>query len=238
MNNMKLLTIMIFLVLLIQTTEAAVIQGTIYDNALKKMDTVLLKVNTTPEQTFLSKDGKYSFELEKGDYLLTAYSRTTTILIANENISITKEGDYIIDLFLFPSLEDEEDLFQEIDFTPPEFEESKSFDWKTPAMFAFVFLIGVILFFLPIGKKKPKDENEEESREGNGKRNREDNAQDTDLIIQLLKKEGRLTQKELRRQLPYSEAKVSLMVAELEHKKKIKKIKKGRANIILLEGEQ
>ena len=45
---------------------------------------------------------------------------------------------------------------------------------------------------------------------------------------------GRITQKELREKLSHSEAKVSLIVAELEHLGKIKKFKKGRGNIIVL----
>ena len=45
---------------------------------------------------------------------------------------------------------------------------------------------------------------------------------------------GRITKKELREKLPHSEAKVSLIVAELEHNGKIKKFKKGRGNIIVL----
>jgi uncharacterized membrane protein len=45
---------------------------------------------------------------------------------------------------------------------------------------------------------------------------------------------GRTTQKDLRRAIPYSEAKISLMIAELESQGKLKKIKKGRGNIIIL----
>jgi uncharacterized membrane protein len=45
---------------------------------------------------------------------------------------------------------------------------------------------------------------------------------------------GRLTQKELRKKLGYSEAKISLMVADLEDRGLVKKIKKGRGNIIRL----
>ena len=60
---------------------------------------------------------------------------------------------------------------------------------------------------------------------------------DTELnkITALLKgNKGRMTQKELRKHFPMSEAKISLMIAELESMGKIKKIKKGRGNIIIL----
>ena len=59
---------------------------------------------------------------------------------------------------------------------------------------------------------------------------------DTDLnkILSLLKKnKGRMTQREIRKEFPLSEAKVSLMITELESMDKVKKIKKGRGNVII-----
>jgi uncharacterized membrane protein len=44
---------------------------------------------------------------------------------------------------------------------------------------------------------------------------------------------GRIRQAELRQKLPYSEAKVSLMIADLEDRGLVRKIKKGRGNIIV-----
>ena len=58
---------------------------------------------------------------------------------------------------------------------------------------------------------------------------------DTEIILEILEKEGgRATQKEIRKHIPLSEAKISLMIAELEHQGKVKKVKKGRGNIIIL----
>jgi uncharacterized membrane protein len=51
----------------------------------------------------------------------------------------------------------------------------------------------------------------------------------------ILKKGGRTTQKDLRKEVIYGEAKVSLMIADLEDRGLIKKIKKGRSNIIIAE---
>ncbi|MCK5316407.1 MAG: hypothetical protein KAJ55_00755, partial [Anaerolineales bacterium] len=44
---------------------------------------------------------------------------------------------------------------------------------------------------------------------------------------------GRVTQKELRKKLNCSEAKVSLMIIDLENRGLITKVKKGRANVII-----
>lgn len=54
-------------------------------------------------------------------------------------------------------------------------------------------------------------------------------------IIEILEKVGgRMTQKDLRSRLKFSEAKVSLMITDLEDRKLVQKVKKGRGNIILL----
>jgi uncharacterized membrane protein len=61
--------------------------------------------------------------------------------------------------------------------------------------------------------------------------------QQTDLneVLKIIKEEGgRTTQKDIRKKIPLSEAKVSLMISELEAKGKVEKIKKGRGNIIVL----
>ena len=58
---------------------------------------------------------------------------------------------------------------------------------------------------------------------------------EADKVLHLIKKEGgRMTQKDIRKTLIMSEAKLSLIVTELMHKNKIEKIKKGRKNIIIL----
>ena len=51
----------------------------------------------------------------------------------------------------------------------------------------------------------------------------------------LIKKEGsRMVQKDIVQKTGLSEAKISLMITDLESKGIIRKIKKGRANIIIL----
>jgi uncharacterized membrane protein len=45
---------------------------------------------------------------------------------------------------------------------------------------------------------------------------------------------GQISQKDLRSRLKYSEVKVSLMLADLEKRKRIKKFKRGRENVVVL----
>lgn len=59
----------------------------------------------------------------------------------------------------------------------------------------------------------------------------------TDLqeILDIIRAQGgRMTQKDLRSKLKYSEAKVSLMLFDLENRGMIQKFKRGRGNVILL----
>jgi uncharacterized membrane protein len=58
-------------------------------------------------------------------------------------------------------------------------------------------------------------------------------------IIEILERlGGRVTQKDLRTRLNYSEAKVSLMITDLEDRGLVHKVKKGRGNIILLRSKE
>jgi uncharacterized membrane protein len=54
------------------------------------------------------------------------------------------------------------------------------------------------------------------------------------VLAIIEKNDGRITQLDLRKALPYSEAKVSLIVSDLESRGLVKKIKKGRGNVLIL----
>lgn len=54
-------------------------------------------------------------------------------------------------------------------------------------------------------------------------------------VMQILQRSGnRMTQKDIRAQVSIGEAKVSLIISELENYGLVKKIKKGRGNILIL----
>jgi uncharacterized membrane protein len=57
---------------------------------------------------------------------------------------------------------------------------------------------------------------------------------DLERIISFLDEQGgRATQKEIRKLFPYSEAKVSLMISELESKELVERFKKGRSKVVV-----
>lgn len=267
-NNMKAFNpfIVIFaaliLTLLAGTAFAATLHGSIYDIELNELNGVVVEVDSSPSQRYVSKDGAYSFELNPGEYILTArYSSGYDSLITSEKVSITAEGDFVFDLFLFPGLDTEnsEYLSEENVFDVPAeiVDDVGVVSGLTIAIIVVVFIIILLIIYYAVGNYKKKVEEQEleevERLKGPAKQLMKDQMDyadshkkelkskyadmDHDLhkVIEIIKNEGgRTTQKELRKNIPLSEAKISLMVSELEHKGVVSKVKKGRGNIIIL----
>lgn len=62
---------------------------------------------------------------------------------------------------------------------------------------------------------------------------------DLEEIMDIIRGQGgRITQKDLRSKLKYSEGKVSLMLADLERRDLIEKFKRGRGNVVVLRDER
>ena len=111
----------IVLSLLSNIAAAANVHGNIYDLSLNKVSGAGVAVNTTPEQFLVSKDGIYSFDLPNGFYAIKAELRQDgAVASESRNISISREGNYVIDLILFPSFEEEEDISRGPELSFPE----------------------------------------------------------------------------------------------------------------------
>ena len=119
---------------------------------------------------------------------------------------------------MYPNFSDEDTLYDEFDLEFEELYDTESkFNFFIIALLVFALIIGVVLFVKSKEKVIPK------------------NQSDIEKLLNILKSNnGRMTQKDLRKHFAMSEAKISLMITELESLKKIKKIKKGRGNIIIL----
>lgn len=212
MTKIPLYFIILFLIL--GYVNAATIHGTIYDENLDVLKEAIVKVNSVPEQKMVAKDGSYSFNLVNGNYIISASYADYSI---EENLSIKTEGDYILDLIIFPALEEAKE--------PPEIKEEAKTNYSYLLILVIFVIIAIVLVFYLKKRQKKSIEKLE-------------NIELADDLQQLLKfikdNSGRTTQKEIRKFLNLSEAKVSLMVTELEHKDLVKRIKKGRGNIIIL----
>ncbi|WP_048085772.1 helix-turn-helix transcriptional regulator [Archaeoglobus veneficus] len=248
--------------------EAATIHGVIYNwENLEPLPKAVVIVNTTPEQRLVTKDGTYSFNLSPGNYVIKAfYYRDGKLeLYAEENVTITDDGDYIHDIILFPPLEFSVEE-PEVEFPAVETSDHSSMDMVIAGIAAAAGTAGVVAAIWLLKRSRRRKEIEIETAGGQGEavleevvRLGEADAEMTGIeravdevkgvkteikeelpddlveVIEVLRKEGgRLTQKELRKRLGYSEAKMSLIVADLERRGIIEKVKKGRGNIIFL----
>ena len=224
--------------------DAAVIKGSVYTLYLDSLDKAVVTIDSTPQQTLVSKGGVYSFTVPRGRYTLRAvYEENDILYTAEEQLLITADGEYVADLILVPEIEEGLVLDNETQ------EEFGTFEAQT-SLLGFVITMIMILFFLmyiiltkahfiqeeqetPRKPETPVQPVQQPSVEHAVPLAEGEDA--TEKILAFIRESGgRVTQKELRKTFQLSEAKISLLVAELEAKNLIRKIKKGRGNILVL----
>jgi uncharacterized membrane protein len=247
--------VLVLMVLLSSQAFAATIEGTVFDFSLSQAKNARVVISTEPQQQIIAQDATYSFEVGSGRYTLIAQQIVGGKVIAQteENITVSGEGLFKLDLILFPYFGDEEDVM----------DTSYTLDGAVSSGSGFGEYVGLI--FLVVGlivlayvafkkdeksvvqelreqvvdvtaeKKEDVVEKKEDSKSVEKKIAEEMPADLQKMVDYLKTHEGRVTQKDMRKEFPQSEAKVSLMIADLEQRGLVKKIKKGRGNIIVLE---
>lgn len=113
--NLKVFIIFIAAVALLAVpvlaeSNTATIRGVVYSwDTFEPLENAIVEVNSTPSQSMMAKYGIYSFELEPGNYLITAsyYENSTLVNSAEKSIEVKKGGSYVIDLFLLPVYSEE-----------------------------------------------------------------------------------------------------------------------------------
>jgi uncharacterized membrane protein len=232
--------LLLFSLVLAPAVSGAIIHGSVYDLELNTLSQAVIEINTVPRQVMVSRNGTYAFTVSPGQYIITA-RQARLGLLTQENITVQQEGSYVLDLLLFPDLDAEDELLNETldvdDYDEPVIEQA--------GIGRIVIGLAILAVFAAVGwyyfnRRKPegKEAKHEAAEEPHAKpASEEKRPAKADLaeILAFVRSEGgRTTQKDLRRAIPYSEAKISLMIAELESQGKLKKIKKGRGNIIIL----
>lgn len=236
--------IILLVISLISSAHAAKVYGTIYEWSDLEMPlkNTIVEVNSIPAQYVIATTGTYSFNLSRGSYLIKAKYYRNNILeyAAEDEIRIDMEGDFVHDLLLFPPTESEYEYLGDINLT-------EDMELKIESNLKYYIIIPIIVFpalfvLYRIWKKKNAPvvphaiETMEQHPEKTIKNQTKELPEDLREIYELiLKKSGRITQKEIRKEVKYGEAKVSLMLDDLEERGLIKKFKKGRANIIIAE---
>ena len=223
---MKLLYLLIFLIA-VPVASAASIHGTVYDLYLNKVNNAIVTIDSVPSQKFVLIEGKYLFQVQFGDYEVKVTNIKGDVVLASERIIINSDGDYNLDIILCPD-ETLSDIDVEDVAVPDNLDDlNGAKEFPNPInKIILIIIIGIALLFARHFYKKY-----------NHKKAKEPVHEKDDLgkVLEAIKNEGgRINQKDLRKNFPLSEAKMSLLIAELESKGKIQKIKRGRGNILVL----
>ena len=238
----KVLVFLITALLLISLTSAATLKGNVYDSNLEVAKDSLIEIDTNPAQKFLAKEGSYSFEVPQGEYTIKV---TKGFFSTSEQLTVSNEGEFVYDLFLLEDFSEEDDLWKDTDiqlFTEVEEETKQSYEWwrYLIAGILILYLLGRLLKMRKkYGRLKVFRKNFVKEKKKTIEEHKEEIASEPgylDRALDIIKKhDGRIHQKQLRKEmLDLSEAKISLILTELEHKGQVEKVKKGRGNVIIL----
>ncbi len=219
---MKLKILLLILLLSFPSVFAAEITGKTYSPELTLLKNVVVEINTEPKQVVVT-DPSYLFTINPGEYRIKArYKDDKEEYYLEENVTVKQEGKFYHDIILFYDLE-------EIDLDVPDLV-NINFQRNNPSptlTIIIIFIIAILIGFLSQWFLRKKNIRANAQKK--------DIKEDLNEILKILRQnDGRLNQKDLRKQLSLSEAKVSLMISELESLRMVKRIKKGRANIIVL----
>lgn len=249
------LSILLILIGSAHATTTATIHGAVYEwTTFEPLENVIIEVNSTPPQSIVAKYGIYSFDLAPGDYTITAryYQDGTLLYSTQETITITDNGDYVLDLLLLPTYSEELLEDSEFDNISESFEEDSKIiegdsgtsttTYLLAAALVIIIAASAYLLVQRRGKEEdtgqiavlPPEEVEEDITREEFEKEQSLPADLQEIIDIIEANGGRITQKELRSRVRYSEAKVSLMISDLENRGIVEKFKKGRGNIIII----
>lgn len=233
MRTANYLRFFILLLVLISSSFASFIYGDIYSNNLEKLNKTLIKIDGRFSYQFVTEKSNYSIFLPDGEFNITAsnFDNNGELVLYSKEQFKAGDKDQKIDLVLN---------------SVGKF----NFDWIVTLG---VLLISITLMFLVVlwfdSKKQgiiikipeikiPDLENSVISKQLSISKSeiQTESAeldQDAKLILSILESlENRATQSELKDKTNFSDAKLSLILSELEQLGKIKKFKRGRGNII------
>ena len=238
----KLLGILLFFVLIsCNISFGAIVHGEVYDLNFNKITNAIVEINSIPKQSIIVKDSGYSFKINPGNYTIKAYYISNQELrdYTQENLLVKdSNGDYSLDLILFPYLDDQNSSDLDIKIIDlGNAQENKNF----PILLIILSIMSllVIAYLLMSFKKTAKRSGELqqhlEKLKIQEKQETEETSKDVyyEKTYSIIKEQKRINQKDLRKELNVSEAKISLVITQLESEGKVKRIKKGRGNLVV-----
>jgi uncharacterized membrane protein len=237
-----------FLVILLFANLAlgAIISGKVYDwETLDPVPGTLIQlyVNATVvSQAVSDNQGRYSLSVGLGSYeLISSHTGGNVSYLYAENVTLVMENT-TFDIVLFPfdttipeitipKLNDTDlDIINGSEFPEVDITESKP-DTSIILLISAVIAVAALIMWLSIKKEQTEPEEiEEELKESAGSL-----PHDLYKLAKAIKAEGgRAEQRKLQKELGVSAAKMSLMITDLESRGIVKRIKRGRGNVITL----
>ena len=214
--------------------HAANLSGSVYsmDSFDAVRGVVVRAEGASTYQTF-SMDGTYKMDIPAGEYAVKAlyYVEGNLEGYAEDRITVG-EGGTSYDFVLFSP-----DEFEGVvGFDVPEADEDipeRKDDWAlATAAGAVLLIVAVAIAYFFLTKKKPGGRGVQE--EALPAEKKELDVEERRVLEILKNSEGMRNQKELREIMKCTEAKMSLLVSGLEAQGYVKRIRKGRENIVKL----
>ena len=255
MKYRTILHITIYLILLLSIsslTSGIIISGEIYDASFNIIEKSLVSINTTPIQKIIAHKN-YTFNIPPGKYLITAQiNKNNENYIGKEEVVIPNQNTnsiYQRDIILFADLSEEYDLINEEALNEIiEIDDSYTKFYYQPQsiIFMIIWIITIVFILKAFSKQQEKHKTDEKEIESVVKKEISDLKKEINTInkkeilirkeldpyIKFIAKEKQLLQKNFKKEFPMSDAKASLIISELEELGIVKKIKKGRGNIL------
>ncbi len=235
------------LLFLVTLLHSATVYGDIYNaEDFEKMQNVILRINGSVTAQYFIKEGNYSIELLPGAYVFQAFFYDNgTLKYASYDQLVVGENESGIPFDIILLSPDMISPLYGVAVEDAAYGKNKgpvdgqAKEQGIDAIAIFAVIISLLLaaavsayFFL---QKNQKNAQTAEEPESGAMHSMHDLGEDEKNVIRLLESnEGRMLQRELRQQLRFSETKMSLLLDELEVNKIIKRIKRGRGNIVKL----
>lgn len=251
------INLILFFIIPVNADTIATVHGEVYNwETFEPVENAIVTVNSTPRQSVVAEYGVYTFNLAPGNYQITAksYQNGSLVYQVQENIIIKNGGDYALDLLLMPVYN--RDLLNDTESSQitESFENDSNIidseeDKTSPIIYVIPLVVVLLVAFFFIRLRKYNNRQKEVMNElplsSDENYDFDEEPVDTNSLPDDLQKVfdvvkdngGRITQKDLRNRLIYSEAKISLMISDLEERGYVEKFKKGRGNIVRIVDE-
>ncbi|MFH1222612.1 MAG: hypothetical protein V1492_06030 [Candidatus Micrarchaeota archaeon] len=236
--------LLLFMLLSLTFLHSATISGDIYSaEDLEGLNRTIIKISGPQEIQFVAKEDNYSVALPRGNYVITAYYYEGSKLkyYSTEKMAVG-DNDAKFDIILFSPGEwdgfvDTTSEINSSELDSISSKQSAAQDFTFYLVVAAVIIAVVLLLFWYSKKKKaePAASTKPEAKSIEKEQEPFELDEDAKKVLQIIEtNEGRMLQRELRDILKFSETKMSLLLSELEVGGLVKRIKKGRGNIIKL----